>query len=241
MENEATIPEPPVGTPEQVSRSAWQVAWSASNAAAGYHASIINHLIKHENKIVGELGQMRADFGRDFASFRSTLLKSLQAVGIRIDLSPSGEHAAVDLVEGRGRERIASSHDLETGLAEVSERIEEHFDDRFRDLKLPGSVPSERVRAMLTQERAQIEAEQQIMRLELEKKQLELNHASEMSRAKEKQTDLAEANSRWLRVAFMIAGGVVTVLAALLIWALTKHAPSVGDRQSGTEKIAYVA
>ena len=227
MENEATIPEPPVGTPEQVSRSAWQVAWSASNAAAGYHASIINHLIKHENKIVNELTQMRADFGRDFASFRSTLLASLQAVGIRIDLSPSGEHSAVKIESDPGRERIASSHDLQEGLAEVNERLEEQLDERFRDFKVPGTVPSERVRAMLSQERAQIEAEQQIMRLELEKKQLELTHAGEVSRFKEKQTDLAEANARWLRVAFLIAGGVVTVLGALLVWALTEHRGSL--------------
>lgn len=221
MENEAAIPEPPTGTPNEVARVAWQVAWSASNAAAGYHASIINHLIKHENKIVGELTQMRADFGRDFASFRTTLLVSLHAVGIRIDLSPSGEHAAVK-IEGEGqRDRIASSHDLEEGLAEVNERLEEQLDERFRDFKVPGTVPSERVRAMLSQERAQIEAEQQIMRLELEKKQLELSHASEVSRFKEKQTDLAEANARWLRVAFMIAGGVVAVLGGLLVWALT--------------------
>jgi hypothetical protein len=233
MENETAIPEPPNGTPVEVSRQAWRVAWSASNAAAGYHASIINHLIKHENKIVGELTQMRADFGRDFASFRSTLLASLHAVGIRIDLSPSGEHSRVAIVEAEpGRERVASSHDLEAGLEEVGDRIEEHFDERLRDLRMPGPIPSDRVREMLSQERSHVEYEQRIMRLELEKKQIELTNASETQRLKDQRTELAEANSRWLRVAFMIAGGVVTVLAALLIWALTRHAPSVGDLRS---------
>ncbi len=221
MENEAAIPEPPTGTATEVARVAWQVAWSASNAAAGYHASIINHLVAHEKTITNELKEMRRQFALDFATFRATLIASLHSVGIRIDLSPSGEHAAVRVNDAEpGRDRVASSHDLEVGLAEVNERVEEELDERLRGLKA-GSVPSERVRAMLSQERAQIEAEQQIMRLELEKKQLELSHASEVSRFKEKQTDLAEANARWLRVAFMIAGGVVAVLGGLLVWALT--------------------
>jgi hypothetical protein len=116
------------------------------------------------------------------------------------------------------------------GLAEVNERVEEELDERLRGLKA-GSVPSERVKAMLSEERAYLEShfenEQRIMRLELEKKQLELTHAGEVSRFKEKQTDLAEANARWLRVAFLIAGGVVTVLGALLVWALTEHRGSL--------------
>jgi hypothetical protein len=231
VETETAIPEPPTGTPTEVARRAWQIAWSASNAAAGYHASIITHLMAHEKRITTELQQMRTDLSRDFASFRATLIASLKAVGIRIELSPSGEHSRVDIVEAEpGRERIASSHDLEEGLAEVSERIEEHFDDRFRDMKAP--IPSDRVREILSQERANIEAhfesEQKIMRLELEKSQNELTHAGEIKRLNDQRTDLAESNARWLRIAFMIAGGFVTVLAALLVWALTRHAPSVG-------------
>jgi hypothetical protein len=229
MENETAIPEPPTGTPIEVSRRAWQIAWSASNAAAGYHASIINHLVAHEKKIIGELAQMRVELGRDFASFRTTLLASLQAVGIRIDLSPSGEHAAVRISEGGpSRERVASSHDLEAGLAEVTDRIEEEMDDRLRDLKIPGAIPSERVREMLSQERAHVEAEQRIMRLELEKSQIELSHAGDIKRLTDQRTDLAEANARWLRVAFMIAGAVITVLGGLLIWLITKQQPAVG-------------
>lgn len=221
-EVETTIPEVPSGSPSEVAKRAWQVAWSASNAAAGYHASIINHLTKHEKKVLDELARMRADFSQDFAVFRSTLVQSLRTVGIRIDLSPSGEHAAVALGEGTGRDRVASSHDLQEGLDEVSDRVEEVLDDRLRDLRLPASLPSERVREMLTQERAHVEAEQRIMRLELEKKQLELSHADEVKRLNDQRTDLAEANARWLRVAFMIAGGVVTVLAGILIWSMTE-------------------
>lgn len=229
MENETAIPEPPPGTPAEVAKRAWHIAWSASNAAAGYHASIINHLVAHEKSLTAELKQMRAHLSQDFANFRSALLASLQSVGIRIDLSPSGEHAAVKIVDSEpGRERVASSHDLEEGLAEVSERIEEHFDERFRDLsltRLPGPVPSERVKEMLSQERAHMEAEQKIMRLELEKKQLELTHASEVKRLDDQRAELAESNARWLRVAFMIAGGGVTVLGAILVWALTRQPP----------------
>jgi hypothetical protein len=229
MESETTIPEPPTGTPAEVARRAWQVAWSASNAAASYHASIINHLMAHERKVIGELGQMRADLARDFASFRTTLLTSLQAVGIRIDLSPSGEHAAVRLTESEaGRERVASSHDLQEGLAEVGDRIGEQLDERLRDLRVPAAIPSERVREMLTQERAHIEAEQRIMRLELEKSQLELAHAGDVKRLTDQRTDLAEANARWLRVAFMIAGAVITVLGGLLIWLITRQPPAAG-------------
>jgi hypothetical protein len=240
MENETAIPEPPNGTPTEVSRAAWRVAWSASNAAAGYHASIINHLVAHEktikNTITAELQQMRAELGRDFRNFRLTLVESLRAVGIRIDLSPSGEHAQVKLGDVEpGRERVASSHDLEEGLAEVSERIEDQLDERFRDLgRLKGAdpIPSDRVRGMLAQERAAIEAhfeaEQRIMRLELEKRAIEVASAGELRRVQDQRAELAEANTRWLRVAFMIAGGVVTVLAALLIWALTKQVPPAG-------------
>jgi hypothetical protein len=225
MENETAVPDPPEGTPTEVAKRAWQIAWSASNAAAGYHASIINHLIAHEKKIVGELSQMRVDLARDFASFRSTLIVSLQSVGIRIDLSPSGEHAAVHIAKsdadnGTGRERVASSHDLQEGLAEVSERIEEELDDRLR--KIPGGIPSERIREMLTQERAHVESEQKIMRLELEKSQIELAHVNDIKRLTDQRTDLAEANARWLRVAFMIVSGIVTVLAGILIWKLTE-------------------
>ena len=228
MENESAIPEPPAGEPDQVARAAWQVAWSASNAAAGYHASIINHLVAHEKSITAELRQMRAELSKDFASFRSALIESLKAVGIRIDLSPSGEHARVEIVEaGPGRDRVASSHDLEEGLAEVGDRIEE-----LRDLRVPGSsVPSERVRAMLSEERAAIEAhfesEQRIMRLEVEKKQLELARAADVQRLTDQSKDLAETNTRWWRLAFMFAGGFVTVLVALLVWAITKQPPSV--------------
>ena len=233
MENENVIPEPPTGGPEEVSTRAWQVAWSASNAAAGYHASIINHLVRHEQTIkttiTTELRQVRTELSRDFASFRSTLIASLHAVGIRIDLSPSGEHAAVEIVKGEhGRERVASSSDLQEGLDEVSERIEEHFDDRLRDFKIPAGIPSERVRAMFNEERAHIEAEQRIMRLELEKSQGELAHANEVKRLTDQRTDLAEANARWLRVAFMIAGAVITLLGGLLIWKITKQPPGGG-------------
>lgn len=236
MESENVIPEPPTGGPEEVSKRAWQVAWSASNAAAGYHASIINHLVAHEKNIkitiTTELKQMRAELSRDFSNFRSTVIASLQAVGIRIDLSPSGEHAAVEIVKGEhGRERVASSHDLQEGLEEVSERIEEHFDDRLRDFKIPAGIPSERVRAMLDQERVNIEskfeAEQRIMRLELERKQSELAHAGEVRQLTDQRTDLVEANARWWRVAFMVAGGLITVLAGLLFWAITKQPPSI--------------
>lgn len=221
-EVETVIPEPPAGTPTEVAKRAWQVAWSASNAAAGYHASIINHLVAHEKKVIGELAAMRVSLTQDFASFRSTIVASLGAVGIRINLSPSGEHAAVTLGEGGGspRDRVASSHDLEAGLAEVGERIEEEMDERLRNI--PGGIPSERIRAMLTEERAHIESEQRIMRLELEKSQLELSHANEVQRLKDKSTDLTETNNRWLRIAFMIAGGVITVLAGVLIWKMTE-------------------
>ena len=229
MENETAIPEPPTGTPAEVATRAWQVAWSASNAAAGYHASIINHLVAHEKKVVEEIKKMRADFARDFAMYRKAMVDALGAVGIRVDLSPSGEHAAVALGEGAGRDRVASSHDLEEGLAEVSDRVEEVLDERLRDLKLPGSIPSERVRALLAEERAHTEAEQRILRLELEKKQLELAHASEVQRLTDQRTDLAESNTRWLRIAFMVAGGLVTVLAGILIWALTKGHAALPD------------
>jgi hypothetical protein len=110
----------------------------------------------------------------------------------------------------------------------VTDRIEEEMDDRLRDLKIPGAIPSERVREMLSQERAHVEAEQRIMRLELEKSQIELSHAGDIKRLTDQRTDLAEANARWLRVAFMIAGAVITVLGGLLIWLITKQQPAVG-------------
>ena len=237
MENETTIPELPAGTSiEEMARTAYRVAWSASNAAAGYHASIINHLVAHEKRtatgLATEFRQMRAQLSEDFVKFQSTLIASLQAVGIRIDLSPSGEHSRVAIVDtDPGRERVASSHDLE----EVGERIEEQLDERLRDLtrdlKGPAPIPSDRVRAMLSEERATIEAkfesEQRFMRLDLEKKQAELAHATEVKRLTDQRTDLVEANARWWRVAFMVAGGLITVLAGLLFWAITKQSPSI--------------
>lgn len=231
-EVETNIPDPPDGTPTEVAQRAWQVAWSASNAAAGYHASIINHLVRHESRIKAEFAQMRADFNRDFATLRTTLVQSLRSVGIRIDLSPSGEHAAIVIGEGTGgpsRDRVASSHDLQEGLDEVSERVEEELDARLRDLRMPVAIPSDRVREMLSQERAHTEAEQRILRLELEKSQLELSHAGDIKRLTDQRSDLAESNARWLRVAFMIAGGVITVLAGLLIWKMTEGHAKLPD------------
>jgi len=235
-DTEFSIPAPPDGSPMEVARRAWQVAWSASNAAANYHASVMRHMIAHEQRIADGMQRMREQLSRDFDDYKRALLEALGRVGIHVDLS---DGVRVDLSPAAGaivvgsdgiRDRVASSHELETGLAQVSDRLEEHFDERLQDLtrtmRLPGSsTPSDRVRELLGQERARIEAEQQILRLELEKKTMELAHATEVKRLTDKQSDLVASNARWLRVAFMIAGGIVTVLGALLVWALTRQPP----------------
>jgi hypothetical protein len=243
------IPDPPPGTAMETARRAWQVAWGASNAVAGYHASVIHHIVDLENRMVREVGALRTDVEkqirkeigslkdevtRDFMKFRHSLVSALGSVGIHINLTPSGEHAIAQLTQGQPivRERVASSHDLEEGFAEVGEQIEERFSKLTHDLRVGApvlqSVPSDRVKELLTQERASIEADQKIMRLELEASQRELAHAQELKRIGDQRQDLVESNARWLRIAFMVAGGVVTVLGGLLIWALTKSPPSLG-------------
>jgi|GEM_PF-3272278 len=244
------IPEPPPGTAMETAKRAWQVAWGASNAAAGYHASVIRHILEHERRMLAQVGVLRGeveqriqndiaslkrDVTKDFGVFRHALVSALGSVGIHINLSPSGEHSVARLTQGddaEARDRIASSHDLEEGLAEVGEKIDERFADLARELR-PGSpvlqpVPSERVKELLGQERARVDADNKIMRLEMERSQMELAHAQELKRLGDQKAELAEANSRWLRIAFLIAGGVVTVLGGLLIWALTKSPPSLG-------------
>jgi hypothetical protein len=244
------IPEPPPGTAMETAKRAWQVAWGASNAAAGYHASVLRHILEHERRMLSQVGALRSDVERriqsdieslkrdvtkDFGVFRHALVSALGSVGIHINLSPSGEHSVARLTQGDDaatRDRIASSHDLEEGLAEVGEKIDERFADLARELR-PGSpvlqpVPSERVKELLTQERARVDADNKIMRLEMERSQMELAHAQELKRLGDQKAELAEANSRWLRIAFLVAGGVVTVLGGLLIWVMTKSPPSLG-------------
>jgi hypothetical protein len=228
LESEVAIPEPPGGAPAEVARRAWQVAWSASNASASYHASVIKHVLEHEKKILAEVRQMRLDVAKDFDSFRKTIVAALAAVGIHVTLSASGEHAAATLGAGvlseAPRERVASSHDLEEGFQEMGEQIEE----RFRELRdHPGERTSDRMRELLTQERARQEAEAQILRLELDKKTMELAHAQEVKRLGDQKAEYEQANVRWQRVAFLVGGGVVTVLGGLLLWALTRQAPSL--------------
>ena len=218
VEDEQIIPEPPTGTPEEVAKRAYQIAWSASNAAAGYHASIIKHLLKHEKKIVGELTQVREDLAQDFADFKTVLVDALRRVGIQIELSPSGDHI---VPAGQHRERVASSHDVE----ELGEKLEQ-LSEGLRVPTQPG-IRSERVKELLGQERARIEAEQQILRLELEKKTMELSHTQELKRLDDQRASAIESNARWMRVAFLIAGGVVTLLTGLLFWAMTRHVPDM--------------
>lgn len=249
-----SIPEPPPGTAMETAKRAWQVAWGASNAAAGYHASVLRHIVEHEKRMLskvsdlrgevetriqGEIEGLKRDVTRDFNRFRTALVSALGSVGIHINLTPSGEHAIARLTQGATiveepviRDRVASSHDLEEGFAEVGEQIDERFAALSRELQ-PGArslqpIPSERVREMLAQERERVEADQKILRLELERSQLELAHAQELKRVGDQKAELAEANSRWLRVGFMIAGGIITVLVSLLIWVVTKHPPSIG-------------
>ena len=243
------IPEPPPGTAAETAKRAWQVAWGASNAVAGYHASVIRHIVELEKRMLREIGTLRSDVEtqvqaeignlktsvtRDFISFRHALVSALGSVGIHINLTPSGEHAIAQLTQGDVtiRDRVASSHDLEEGFAEVGEQLEERFAKLSSDLRVGApalqSVPSNRVRELLDQERARIEADQKIMRLELERSQMELAHAQELKRIGEQKSELSETNARWLRIALMVFGTMLTVLGGLLIWALTKSPPSLG-------------